>query len=370
MPFLTQQVAGGAHFTDREREVSRVLDVMRTAGRLVVYGERRMGKSSLIMRAAERVQANGGVALVADAWGAETLDQINNAFYKALPRDWLVGDRLASLLRSLRSLAALSVDDEGRPTLQLSGTGRDKNESRERLQRLLEGIDRIAASMDTPVVVVIDEFQRFEDLENASVGLLRSLVQETPNVAYVFSGSIVGLVSRLLSPTGPFHAIERLEVGPIDPEHLVPWIEHKMEANQVEVVAGTGSRICEIAGPVTEYVLRLAKVVYRRAHQTGGPAVASPDLVEAAFQEVIGDFSGSFELIWADLSPSKKQVLRAVAEGEQHLNARDVIQRFGLGSSSVASYAINELRDGALLAPSKPYRISDPFLAEWIRGKP
>jgi hypothetical protein len=262
------------------------------------------------------------------------------------------------------------VDEEGHPTLQLSGTGRDKEEARERLQRLLEGIDRIAASTEPPVVVVIDEFQRFEDLENASVGLLRSLVQQTPNVAYIFSGSIVGLVSRLLSPTGPFHAIERLEVGPIDPEHLVPWMEHKMEANHVEVVGGTGSRIYEIAGPVTEYVLRLAKVVFRRARQTEGRTVASPDLVEGAFQEVIADFSGSFELIWADLSPSKKQILRAVADGEQHLNARDVIQGYDLGSSSVASYAINELRDGALLAPSKPYRISDPFLAAWIRGKP
>lgn len=328
-----------------------------------------MGKSSLIRRAAERVQDDGGVVLSADAWGVETLDQINNAFYKALPRDWLVGDRLASLLRSLRSLAALSVDEEGRPTLQLSGTGRDRGEARERFQRLLEGIDGIGASMETPVVVVIDEFQRFEDLEDASVGLLRSLVQQTPNVAYVLSGSIVGLVSRLLSPSGPFHAIERLEVGPMDPEHLVPWIEHKMEANEVEVLAGTGSRIYEIAGPVTEYVLRLAKVVYRRARQAGGKREASPHLVEAAFQEIVADFSGSFELIWAHLSPSKKQVLRAVANGEQHLNARDVIQRYGLGSSSVASYAINELRDGAFLAPSKPYRISDPFLAGWIRGK-
>ena len=71
MPFVTQQLAGGAHFTDREREVSRVLDVMRTAGRLVVYGERRMGKSSLIRRAAERVQEAGGVVLSADAWGSE-----------------------------------------------------------------------------------------------------------------------------------------------------------------------------------------------------------------------------------------------------------------------------------------------------------
>jgi hypothetical protein len=36
-------------------------------------------------------------------------------------------------------------------------------------------------------------------------GLLRRIVQETPALAYVFAGSIVGLVMELLGPGGPFN---------------------------------------------------------------------------------------------------------------------------------------------------------------------
>jgi hypothetical protein len=74
----------------------------------------------------------------------------------------------------------------------------------ERLSRILHGLNEVAATHDAPVVVVIDEFQRLEDVEAGSGGLLRRIVQETPDLAYVFAGSIVGLVMELLGPGGPF----------------------------------------------------------------------------------------------------------------------------------------------------------------------
>lgn len=61
----------------------------------------------------------------------------------------------------------------------------------------------------------IDEFQKIEDVEAGSGGMLRQIVQETPDLAYVFAGSIVGLVMDLVGPKGPFHAMDRLEIGGI-----------------------------------------------------------------------------------------------------------------------------------------------------------
>ena len=50
-PSLTE----GAHFTDREAEVARMAAALRTPGaKLVVYGDRRLGKTSALERAAER----------------------------------------------------------------------------------------------------------------------------------------------------------------------------------------------------------------------------------------------------------------------------------------------------------------------------
>jgi hypothetical protein len=73
---------------DREAEVARVVEAMRGRGRLVLYGERRMGKSSVIARAAERVRGDGGVVLTADAWTLAGLDELNRALMAAVPGNW------------------------------------------------------------------------------------------------------------------------------------------------------------------------------------------------------------------------------------------------------------------------------------------
>jgi len=44
-----------------------------------------------------------------------------------------------------------------------------------------------------------------------------------------------------------------------------------------------------------------------------------------------------------------------------------VIAGSGIGSSAAASYAIRALRHDGLLAPGKPFRVSDPFFGEWVR---
>jgi uncharacterized protein len=365
-PFSTQRIALDEYFTDREREVARVLEAMRTRDRLVLYGERRMGKSSVIARAADRIRSEGGVILSADAWAVDNLDDLNRAFLQSVPADWLVGDRLSALLQSLRALVAVTVDDSGRPSLQFSGGGAPDARAAERLARILGGVDRIAAGHDGPVVVVVDEFQRVEDVEEGSGGLLRRIVQETPHLSYVFAGSIVGLVMELLGPQGPFHAIDRLEVKGIDPDHLIPWIGHRLESHGVRVAPAAAEAVYELGGPVTEYVIRLAKGVYRRGRER---SAVTPAVVHAAFDEVVADYAGSYELIWDPLATTKRQVLRAVADGEQKLTSRAVMDRYEMSSSSAATQAVMALRHDGLLAPGKPFRVSDPFFAAWIRRR-
>jgi hypothetical protein len=368
-PFSTQAIARSPFFTDREREVARVLDTMRTRGRLCLYGERRMGKSSVVARAADQLVATGGVVVQADAWTVQDLDGLTRELLRSVPTTWLAGERLQRLLETLRSVAALSVDESGKPVLQLlSRPTSGPEDPRTRLSRLVRALDSEAKAHPAPVVVVIDEFQRVAELEDGAGGLLRGLVQEAPHLAWLFAGSIVGLVMELLGPKGPFHAIERMEIGPIDREHLVRWLQHRMESHGVRVAPGAAAEVYDRAGPVTEYVVRLAKMAYLRAQ---GEGTLDHRLVDEAFSELVADYGGSFELIWSKLSGTKRRIMRALADGEEQLTSHDVLRRYEISSSSAASYAITELRRDGLLAPGgAPYRISDPFFAAWVRETP
>jgi len=302
--------------------------------------------------------------IVVDAWTIDRLDDVNAALLRGIPRAWLAGERLHRLLSALRSLAVASVDEAGRPTLRLAGEGRGADDPSTSLGRILRGIDALAQDAERQAAVVIDEFQRLGEVQEGAEGALRSAVQETGALGYVFTGSSVGLVQDLLGPKGPFHAMERLEIGAIEPDHLVSWLEHRLDANGVRPESGLGDALYDRGGPVTEYVIRLAKVTYRRARESGR---ASAEAVAEAFREVVADYEGSFELIWDGLAAGKRQVLRAVAAGEQKLTSRAVMEEYGISSSAAASYGIRELQHDGLLAPGKPFRVSDPFFAAWVR---
>ncbi|MGK7313238.1 MAG: hypothetical protein ACN0LA_13450, partial [Candidatus Longimicrobiales bacterium M2_2A_002] len=149
------------------------------------------------------------------------------------------------------------------------------------------------------------------------------------------------------------------------PDHLVAWIRHRFEAAGVRASEENVRLLCDRAGPVTEYVVRLARVAYRMSVKGG---VLASSNVDRAFEEIVADYAGSFELIWDGLSRGKRQILRAVAAGEEQLTARAVMDRWGLGSSAAATYSITQLRHDGLLAPGKPFRISDPYFGAWVRA--
>lgn len=64
-PFNVSLLAKGAHFADRETEVARIASAFRAPGsKLVVFGDRRLGKTSARERAAEAVRREGGMVAV------------------------------------------------------------------------------------------------------------------------------------------------------------------------------------------------------------------------------------------------------------------------------------------------------------------
>ncbi len=362
-PFRTHQIAEGAYFTDRETEVARVLAAMRARDRLVLYGERRQGKTSVIRRAAERLRAEGGVAVTVDAWLAESLTALNRSLLGAVPGWWLVGERAQALLRSLSGLVSLSVDESGRPRLGLGGSARLDDRPEETLERILRALDGAAEGTESPIVVVIDEFQKLETLHGSGGALLRGVMQDTPGIGYVLSGSIEGVVQSLIGPKGPLAGIDRMEIGGIGRDHLVPWLHHRLEPHGVRCGRDVVEAIHDRAGPVTEPILRLAKVVHRLGLEA---AEASLETVDAAFADIVADQASAYELIWEKLSPDKRRIMRAIAAGEEQLTSRAVLDRYGIGSSAAASWATTELRSDGILAPGRPVRISDPFLAAWV----
>ncbi|HSW30438.1 MAG TPA: ATP-binding protein [Longimicrobiales bacterium] len=353
------------HFTDRSREVAVAQRAMLRCGRLLLTGERRVGKSSILRQATLHATGRGATVVALDLWTVSSLEEVVRRVVSAVPWAWAWRERLQRLWLDLGLTLGVTSDPTGAPIFTLTGTPGELRggRAREMFLHLLARLDVVAGESGAPVALVLDEFQRIEEVDRGAGALLRSAAQESHHLAFVCAGSTLSLVRELVGPEGPLHGIfDELAVGPIEPALLAAWIEDRLRSHGVEPAAGTGARVVAWAGQRTEDILRLAREVW-----DGGIAggAVSPADVPAALGRIVSDRRSTYERIWVDLAPSQRGVLRALADGAVHLTARDTIQSYALPTPAGVLKALGRLQVQHLVN-ARGDAISDPFLAEWV----
>lgn len=370
VPFRIGQHVTGEFFTDRRAEVARIRAAMTSGGRLLVYGERRQGKSSAIAQAARRVRRDGGLALIADVATASDMGDVARRLISGVPWKWKWREELQVALTRARLVLETRPDASGNPTLNLSLAGRpmDSGHGLDELRRVVGVLDDLADQQDGPTVaVVFDEFQEIMRLADRGDWLLRDLIQTSKRLAFVCAGSRRGVIDGLLAGEGAFHRFfEPLNFGSIDPDHLATWIESRLEGAGISCEPGVGAGVVEVAGGRTEDCIRLAQAVFMERFGRGSATTASvaPALTAAAMAD-----HDRYQRIWSDLPRSQQAVLRAFAAGESAIYGAEARARFGLTSPGTIRNAVRALQDRMLVAESADPRIDDPYFREWIRER-
>lgn len=373
-PFRIGERVSGEYFTDRAQEVKRIHRAMRDPTRLLVYGPRRMGKSSAIQVAGDRLAREGGIVARADLGGAtgatEVADRLLTSLARAAPSGGSVG--LADWIQALR--LELTTDAAGAPVLRLGmrpPRGRGPRASREGLLGglgpVLDRLDRLGSEGTAPVCVVLDEFQRLVELESDRAAWdLRDLMHGHHHLSYICAGSEEGIIESLTARDGAFHgSFERLYLAEMSRDHFARWIEDRMRSGGLEGTVGVGLGILDRAGPRTEDVLKLARQVWFQGMARGRVETGA---VDDALTAVVRADRGVFETLWAGLTPHQQNVLRAVAGGAEALTSAEVREHYGLRSGSAVTQAVASLWKRGLLARTDGTVVfEDPFFGAWVR---
>jgi hypothetical protein len=331
----------------------------------MLAGERRQGKSSILKQARLRAEARGTAVIAVDLWTATRLEEVLRRIVAAVPWSWSWRERLQTLWLGLGLNLGVRADHAGNPMFTLTGALGEihAGRARELLLQALGRLESVAAEAGSPVAVVLDEFQRMEEMEEGAAALLRSAIQESRALAFVCAGSTVSLVSGLVAPEGPLHGIfDEMTVGPIDRRHLAAWIEDRLRSRAVEPEPGIGAAIVAWAGPRTEDILRLAREVFEAGVMEGRARTTG---VASAARRIVLDRRASFERVWVELAVSQRNVLRALASGAEHLTARETIRQFGLPTAAAVLKAVYRLRARHLVSGTGD-AIADPFFREWV----
>lgn len=366
IPFRVGEHVTGEFFTDRAREVKKILRAMREPTRLLVYGDRRQGKSTAIHFAAERFQEEGGLTLWVDVATVSNFAEIARRLIASVPYSWVWREDLQERLLRAAIRVELRADPAGNPVLSLGLEPRPvaPDHGKDELRRVIGILDALAGEKEVPVAVVLDEFQQLVELVDEGDWILRKQMQNAHHLSFICAGSQASLIQEMLSEEGAFYRyFESLNVREIDPDHLATWIEDRMSGAGVEPDEGVGRVIISSVGPRTQDCLQLARAAFLLGREE---CQVKPAHVEEALKSSVLEDADRFEKQWSDLAPSQQGVLRAVAAGEEQLYAQDTSRRHGLPTSSAIRKAILALQSKGHLSQGDPPRVDDPFFREWI----
>ncbi len=371
-PFRIGGTVIGRYFTDRASELRRITSALaEPQAKLLVYGPRRMGKTSAIESAARRVRRKGQPVVVADLSAATALADVASRILQAATRQLSASWKgvVADLVRHLRIRVSVLPDPAtGQPTVVLDVAHRAAplEEQQVTLAEALDAIDRLGREKRKTIGIVLDEFQEIHRFGGEDAEWhLRGVIQGQKHLSYVLAGSKSSLIQAMTQKNRAFYKLfELLRFGPIDEEHLARWIDSRLESHGVRP-DGAGRRIVELARPRTRDIVQLA----RTAFQIGAPRGRLREVdVERALDRVVDEEDELIRSEWDRRTALQQNVLRAVAAREDKLFSEKTRERYGLRGSAYVASALEALIDADLVVKlgESDYEFDSPFMRRWV----
>lgn len=366
-PFEFSEPVQGDSFTDREQELKTLTARMLTGQNVIVISPRRYGKTSLILNAQEVVRRRGGRTGIANLFWCQTRQEVAQELATAVvrgPLGWLRG-RAEELRRRIADLpgASLSLEKDGyRVSLSPFKVQSDWTAEIRRAMALLQD----ARSERHPVSLVIDEFQKVAEIDPNLPGLFKSLTDlELRGVSLVLSGSRRHVMHELHSgPGAPLLGVgEILTLDPVPEADMIAFLQGRAEAEGKRMTGGAARLLFDRARGVPAYVQRLAFEAFEASSK-----LIDETFVETAVATVLSRERQYFEVIYEDLAPNQRRLLRALAiQPTRSLMSRDFLDHAGLRANSSMQRALDALEasEKVELGP-EGWQVADPLFALWL----
>ncbi len=377
-PFVIGHHAEGDGFCNRKREVGRIAAAFRDpSARLLVYGDRRLGKSSTIHEAARRVRREGDAIVVVDLAAAPTApaaaQRILSAVHRELGTRWR--DSAARLLARLRpgafSLEA-GTDALGQPSLTFQLAPTVAAEDALIVTEVLDAIEAELADRSLTLGLGLDEFQRMAKWYGVDVGWqLKALLERHRRIAYVLAGSERSMIEQMLAnrKAGLWKVVEVLDMQPVPAGEMARWVSERATATGVTLDIIAAATVVRVAGPRTRDIVQLARATWDWSRTEGS---ATRDAIISAMEALVVEQGALHQRQWDRLTDVARAVLLALATRPNvQLLAATTLATFALGAKSTVASAIDELVAREILVRAtgdvSTYDFDDPFFRRWVQ---
>jgi uncharacterized protein len=367
-PFLYGGKVSGDAFWDREKEIRELLEDVRSRQHVILFSQRRYGKTSLVSKLLEEIRKDGIIAIYVDLYPISSVADFIEEYARAIARGLSNYEKAIKLIRGLftRLHLTMGVQPDGSPQW---GIGFDRNRESESLDEVVSCLEAYLEKRGKYGVVVFDEFQQIAEIEGARLERrLRTAVQAQQRVSYLFVGSKKHLLYDMFTnPNRPFYRSGKVfPLGRIPGEDLRKAIEARCSQAKITVDDEALEKILETAECHPYYTQYLCHILY---DIMDGRRIRG-EKVREAVDLLLSRESAAYMNTWDLLTKRQKQALIGLSEshpGENPLRP-DLLRKLNMSQPSVMLRALNSLVDKDLVDKEDGrYEIVDLFFKRWIR---
>lgn len=369
-PFVIKPYESKDLFCDREKELRLMVQGCINQTDMTLISQRRMGKTGLILRLFDELHEKMAYrhTIYVDIYASRSIDDFIKLLAEAAMRTFQpkssIGEKLISFIKSLRP--QLSFDTiTGEPQLQIAyQTAHEK-------EYTLRGLFDFLNAQGEPVIVAIDEFQQIRDYPEKNMeALLRSYIQQTQNLTFIFCGSKKHLMADIFAnEKKPFYSSTTfISLEKISETAYTQFIRHLFNVNGRKIGDDAIQFILEWTRRHTYYTQQLCHTIF-----ANGDEDVTLDVVKVSCEQLMRQGEAVYLQYRQMLTDKQWNYLIAVAkEGSvRQITASAFLKRNKIGSPSVSRRLAEALVEKGLLNDDvglngTTYTVSDVFFSHWM----
>jgi hypothetical protein len=367
-PFVITGYVSHRYFCDREKESAELIKLLQNGNNITLIASRRIGKTGLISHCFENETIKQQFrTFFVDIYATKSLNDFvfllsKNILSQLKPFGMKAIEVFLSALQSLR--AEISYDATGVPSLCI-GVGQIMQ-----AEQTLDEIFQYLNKSDKSCIVAIDEFQQIASYSEKNIeALLRTYIQKSPLVRFIFSGSQRHLMGNMfLSPARPFFAsTSMIYLESINMEKYVKFAQnHFLEAKK-NIDNQSIENVYNLFDGVTWYVQKTLNEIFA---ETLPNETFNPDNLSAIISKIVASYKYYFSDSLFRLPEKQSKLLIAIAkEGlVKSPTSSDFVKKYNLVSaSSVQSALAGLLEKDFVTCEQNLYSVYDKFFAIWLK---
>jgi AAA+ ATPase superfamily predicted ATPase len=368
-PFTYGGRVTGETFCNRQEEIKELLSDILARQHVILFSQRRFGKTSLVWRVLSEARKNGVIPVYVDLYPVSSLAEFIELYARAIAEALSGYEKAMKLLKGLFSRLYLSMglDAMGNPQWNV---GVDRNRESESLDEVLMTFEAYLKRTKKAGVVVFDEFQQISETNgNKMEARLRSTIQTHEHVSYIFVGSRKHLMQDIFSnPNRPFYRSGKIfPLGKIRPDDFASFLRERFGSARFAISNKAIHAILEATETHPYYTQYLCHILYDIAEEN---RVREED-IPRALDLLISREATAYMNTWDLLTLRQRQALVSLAESKsgESPSRHESLQRFGMSQPAVMMRALNSLLEKDLVDKERgTYQIIDVFFKRWIRN--